>query len=137
MQLELPRIKKLGATLIAVTPEPPDNSLIAVETNNLEFEVLSDVGYTVARQFGIVFTLPMDLRPIYASFGIDIPKSNGDSTFQLPIPATCVIARDRKIRRAFVEPDHTKRLDPEDMIETLEQIAKEAGQGAAIRTSRI
>ncbi len=123
MQLELPRIKELGAFLAAITPETPDNSLSAIEKNNLEFEVLSDVGNTVARRFGIVFTLPVELRPIYAGFGIDIPKANSDSTFQLPIPATYVIARDRKIRRAFVDPDHTRRLDPKDIIETLEEIA--------------
>jgi peroxiredoxin len=137
LQLELPRFKELGASLVAITPETPDNSLTTVEKNNLEFEVLSDVGNMVARQFGIVFTLPEDLRLVYAGFGTNIPKSNGDSTFQLPIPATYVIAHDRKIRRAFVDPDHTNRMDPEDIIDTLEQIANEAGQCAAIRTSRI
>jgi peroxiredoxin len=137
LQLELPRIKELGASLIAITPETPDNSLTAIEKNNLEFEVLSDVGNMVSRQFGIVFTLPEDLRLIYAGFGTDITKSNGDLTFQLPIPATYVIAHDRKIRRAFVDPDHTNRMDPEDIVSTLEQIAKEAGQSVAIRASRI
>ena len=88
MQLELPGIKKLGASLVAVSPQTPDNSVSTAERLKLTFEVLSDVGNRVARQFGIVFTLSEELRPIYAGFGIDIPAANGDDTFELPMPAT-------------------------------------------------
>jgi peroxiredoxin len=62
------------------------------------------------------------LRPIYANFGIDIPATNGDETFELPIPATYVIDRDRKIRMAFLDADYTQRVDPEAVISALEAI---------------
>lgn len=119
MQLELGRITELGASLVAVSPENPDNTLSTVEKNNLIFEVLSDRGNWLARQFGIVFQLPLELRAIYAGFGKDISKINGDETFELPIPATYIIGIDRKIRKAFVDPDYTKRLDPEHIIDVL------------------
>jgi peroxiredoxin len=122
LQLELNRIKELGASLVAVSPETPDNALSTTEKNELAFEVLSDVGNRVARQFGIVFQLPLDLRPIYAGFGIDLLKSNDDETFELPIPATYTIGTDRKIRRAFVDTDYTKRLDPEEIINVLKRM---------------
>ncbi|MFC1834833.1 peroxiredoxin-like family protein [Thermodesulfobacteriota bacterium] len=124
LQLELARIKELGANLVAVTPELPDKSMSAVEKNELTFEVLSDVGNRLAKEFRIVFTLPADLRPIYHAFGINLPESNGDDTYELPIPATYVIDGDRKIRKAFVETDYTLRLDPEDIIATLEAIGE-------------
>jgi peroxiredoxin len=124
LQLELPRIEELGASLMAVSPETPDNALSTREKIDLSFEVLSDVGNKIARQFGIVFTLPEDVREIYAGFGMDIPASNGDDTFELPIPATYVITPDRKIVIAFVDADYTKRLDPEDIIKGLEGIAQ-------------
>ena len=129
MQLALPRMKELGATLVAVSPETPDNSLSTAEKNSLTFEVLSDVGNRVAHQFGIVFQLPEDLRPIYAGFGINLSAANGDDMFELPIPATYVIDTDRKICMASVEPDYTKRLDPEEIIATLAQMAKEQSRG--------
>jgi len=113
LQLALPRMRELGATLVAVSPETPDNSLSTAEKNSLTFEVLSDVGNRVAHQFGIVFQLPDDLRPIYTEFGINLSAANGDDMFELPIPATYVIETDRKICMAFVEPDYAKRLDPE------------------------
>ncbi len=107
---------------MAVSPETPDNALSTTEKNELAFEVLSDVGNRVARQFGIVFQLPLDLRPIYAGFGIDLTKPNGDDTFELPIPATYIIGTDRKIRKAFVDTDYTKRLDPEEIIAVLKRM---------------
>ena len=125
MQLALPRMRELGATLVAVSPETPDNSLSTAEKNSLTFEVLSDVENRVAHQFGIVFQLPEDLRPIYTEFGINLSAANGDDMFELPIPATYVIDTDRKICMAFVEPDYAKRLDPEEIIATLAQMAKE------------
>jgi len=122
LQLELPRIKELGASLVAVSPQTPDNSVSTAERMKLTFEVLSDVGNRVARQFGIVYVLSEELRPIFAGFGIDIPAANGDDTFELPIPATYVIDRDRKIRMAFVDADYTKRVDPEVVISVLKEI---------------
>ena len=122
MQLDLRRIKELGASLVAVSPQTPDNSVSTAEKMKLTFEVLSDVGNHVARQFGLVFVLPEELRPIYAGFGIDIPAANGDDTFELPIPATYVIDRDRKIRMAFVDADYTQRVDPEIVLSALKQL---------------
>ena len=118
----MPRIKELGATLVTVSPQTPDNSLSTAERLELEFEVLSDVGNRVARQFGIVNQLPEDLRSVYAGFGIDLPAANGDQTFELPLPATYVVGQDRKIRMAFVDVDYTKRVDPEEVIAVLEEM---------------
>jgi peroxiredoxin len=119
LQLSLPRFQELGASLVTVTPETPDNSLSTREKLQLAFEVLSDSGNRVARRFGIVFALPLELRPIYAKFGIDLPASNGDDSFELPLPATYVIGKDRRIEHAFVDADYTKRADPEDIVTAL------------------
>ncbi|MEW6531988.1 MAG: hypothetical protein AB1473_14215 [Thermodesulfobacteriota bacterium] len=49
---------------------------------------------------------------------------NGDDTWELPVPATYVIDKDRTIRMAYVEPNHMKRVDPEEVIALLKIIAK-------------
>ena len=122
LQQALPEIQALAATLVAISPQTPDNSLSTTEKNELTFEVLSDVGNQVARQFGLVFSLAAELRPIYQNFGIDIPAHNGDQTFELPIPATYVINIDRVIAHAFVDPDYTRRLDPADIVAVLKSL---------------
>lgn len=122
MQLALPRIQRLGATLVAISPELPDNSLSTVEKNDVTFDVLSDRGNLVARQFGIVFQLPVELRSVYRWLGVNVAEVNGDETFELPIPATYVIDRDATIRKAFVDPDYTKRTEPDEIVAALERI---------------
>ena len=118
----LPEIESFGAQLVAVSPNLPDKSLSTAEKNDLTFEVLSDVGNHVARDFGLLITLAENLRPIYASFGIDIPIFNGDDTFELPMPATYVIDTNGIITYAFVDPDYTKRLEPTEIVEIIKNM---------------
>ncbi len=85
--------------------------------------MLSDVGNTVARTFGLVFTVPAELRATYDRFGIDLAEANGDDSFELPIPATYVIDLDGTVRFAFVDPDYTRRADPSDIFDVLRLLA--------------
>ncbi|MEO0540864.1 MAG: peroxiredoxin-like family protein [Cyanobacteria bacterium P01_A01_bin.105] len=121
-QALLPEFKKAGAQLIAISPELPDHSLSVTEKHALEFAVLSDVGNTVAKQYGLVFTLDPSLQPIYQQFGLDIPAHNGDERYELPMPATYVIDRDGTIRYAFIEADYTQRAEPADVLKAVEQL---------------
>ncbi len=122
MQLELSTIESLNAQLIAISPQIPDQSLTLLENQNLKFDILSDAGNKVARQFGLVFTLPEKLRPVYNGFGIDLPKANGDDSFELPVPATYVINKDGNIVCDFVEIDHTKRIEPDMIVDALKSL---------------
>jgi len=88
----------------------------------LEFEVLSDVGNKVARDFGLVFRLSGKMEEIYRSFGIDLPAANGDQSFELPIPATYLVAQNGIIMLAYINPDYTSRLDPETIVAELKKI---------------
>lgn len=121
MQQKLPEIEALGIGLVAISPELPDRILTTAEKNALGFEVLSDQGNEVARSFGLVFTLPEELRPIYKQFGIDLPSENGDDTYALPIPATYVINTEGIITNAFVDADYTSRVEPEELLTVLRE----------------
>lgn len=116
LQAALADITAAGATLVAISPQLPDNSLSTAEKLELAFPVLSDVGNVVAREYGLVFSLPEDLRSVYDGFGIDLPAANGDQTFELPVPATFVIDRDGSVAWRFVDPDYTHRGDPADVL---------------------
>lgn len=126
LQQALPEIKALGATLVTISPETPDNSLSTAEKNELDFEVLSDQGNQIARQLGLVFTLPENLRPIYDGFGIDLPAYNGDQSFELPVPATYVVNADGTIVHAFVNADYTQREDPDVIVDVLKKLPVQA-----------
>ncbi len=118
-QAALPDFEAKGASLVAISPQTPDNSLTTAEKRDLEYHVLSDVGNAVARDFGLVFSLAEELRPLYDQLGIDIPAHNGDGTFELPVPATYVVGQDGKISYAFVNTDYTKRAEPSEVLEAI------------------
>jgi peroxiredoxin len=89
----------------------------------LTFEVLRDIGNRVAEEYGLVFTLPDDLREIYLKLGIDLARGNGDGTWRLPIPARFVIDRKGTIRAVDADPDYTRRPEPAHTVEILRQLA--------------
>lgn len=123
LQRALPEIKALGASLVAISPQLPDNSLSTEEKNHLTFPVLSDVGNVIARRFGIVFKLPDDLLGTYKAFNHGLSDVNGEEgATELPIPATYVLDRSGIIRLAFIEEDYTKRLDPQIILEALRNL---------------
>lgn len=116
----LPEIEKRNASLVAISPELPDNSLSFQEKLELQCEVLSDQGNGVAREFGLVFRLNDAVIDIFMNeFNLALPEKNGDSSWELPIPATYVIGTDGTIALAFVDPDYTKRVEPEALLDAL------------------
>ena len=121
-QKHLPDINELGASLVAISPQTPDNSLSTAEKDDLKFQVLSDVGNKVANQFGLVFKVPSELQEIYNNFGITLPKFNGDESWELPMPGTYVIDKDGTVSYAFADADYTKRAEPDEVIAKLEEI---------------
>ena len=102
--------------------KPRINPSRTQEKFDLKFPVLTDTGNQVARQFGLVFTLDENLRPIYQSFGIDVPAHNGDQTFELPLPATYLVAADGKVLNRFVDVDYRERLAPETALAWLQAV---------------
>ncbi len=118
-------IEALGARLIAISPQLPDESLSTAEKNQLEFEALSDVNSKVADQYGLTFSLDEDLRPIYKNWGADVAVVNDDPDCKLPLPATYVISQDGKIVHSFVEEDYTERLEPDEILNALRDLRRD------------
>ncbi len=102
----LAELRELGAQIVAISPQLPDNSLSTREKNDLAFPVLSDVGNKVARRFGIVFELSDDLVELYRNFGHPLEEANGNSgKRELPFPGTFLIDGNGTIRLAHVDVD--------------------------------
>jgi peroxiredoxin len=123
----LPDIEAAGASLVAISPEKPDDSLSTAEKNALTFEVLSDVGQKVGRSFRLVYEFSDELKSAYNGFGLDIPAKNGAvSEWALPISATYVIDRNGVIIYAYTDADYRDRADPTDILAILKRTAAAA-----------
>lgn len=118
----LPKMKKLGANLVAISPEAPKNMYETVQKEKIDFEVLSDVDNQVGKMFQIVFEIPQYLKKVYEGFGLDLSIHNQTDKFELPIPATYVITQNREIAFAFSNEDYTVRANIDDILSTLGKI---------------
>jgi peroxiredoxin len=84
--------------------------------------MLRDFGNRAAESYGLVFTMPDDLRAVYTKFGIDLARGNGDGTWRLPVPARFVTDRQGVVRAVDADPDYTRRPEPAQTVEILERL---------------
>lgn len=112
-------LNKLNVKVMAISPETPDLSLSMKEKHGLEFEVLSDADYKVEKEYGLVYSLAEKLRPIYESWGVDIPSSNTNKSYDLPMPATYVVNKNKEIIFSFIDEDYTKRSEPQEILDVI------------------
>lgn len=122
-QERLPELAALGGRFVAISPQTPDASLSLAQKHALAYPVLSDAGHAVARQFGLVYRLDDELRPIYAGFGIDLPAVNGDHSFELPVPATYLIDASGRVIGRWIDADYRHRAEPAEVLAQLRAAA--------------
>jgi len=104
-QAVLPRIVAAGASLVAISPEKPDDTVSTAEKNALTFPVLSDIGQKVGKAFGLVYSFTDELRRIQA--GYSRQKRRGRRLVASTVGDLC----DRLGRSDFVC-RHERRLPP-------------------------
>jgi len=126
LQAALPEFEKLGASLVAISPQTAPNSRKSTRENKLTFPILSDTKGEVGAAFGLKFKLPDYLVDLYKGLKNDLPSFNDDPEWTLPMPARYVIAQDGTIVYAEVNPDYTKRPEPEELLPALKKVAKVA-----------
>ena len=123
LQAALPEIRKRGASLVAISPQSPDHSLSLTEKAALEFDVLSDVDQRVIRDYRLQFTLPADLQGVHLNvFDLDLRAQNADGSWNLPVPATFVISANGTIVSAGVEVDYRTRVEPSEILQSLDEV---------------
>lgn len=109
-------LKELGATLVAVTPQLAEHNRTMIERHKLDFDMLSDPGNEYAAKLGLRFELPDDVKGIYQEIGIDLPATNGDDSWTLPIPARLLIDSSGVIRATDIDVDYTRRPEPDKTV---------------------
>jgi len=119
-----PKIRALGATLVAITPEASGTALRTKVDRRLDFEILCDLDNVLAMECGIVFPVPDDLRKAYVSIGRDFCAIYGNDAWMLPTPATYIVRKDGVIARAYIDPDFRHRMEPSEILKTLESLRR-------------
>lgn len=119
MQDSLQFIRDLGATVIAVTPEKPEEIAKAVEKSGASFDIIYDKNHQIMDMYNVTFTLSETKKNQYKTWGIDINKASGNDDYALPVPATYIIDKNGNIKGTYFNEDYKKRMSVADILEVL------------------
>jgi peroxiredoxin len=114
------QIEASGASLIAISPQTEKQAYFMRDQHKLGFPLLVDTHNAVARQFGLVYRVPDEQKGLYRSTFVNLPFTNGDGSWELPIPATYIVDRDGAVLFASVNEDYTERPEPLEILSLLE-----------------
>jgi peroxiredoxin len=114
-------IAAAGAALVAVSPQTEKQAFFMHDQHKLAFPLLVDAHNALARQFGLVYHVPEEQQALYSRTFVNLPFANGDSSWELPIPATYVIDCDGRILFASANEDYADRPEPIEIVEAVRQ----------------
>lgn len=114
-----PQLREWGANLVAISPQKPQHTYFTTDQHKLAFAVLSDAGNAVARQFGLVYRVPDYLEQHYRRVFVNLPNSNGDQSWELPLAATYLIGKDGRVLFGRADADFRRRADPAEVLDLI------------------
>lgn len=112
-------IREKGATLVAVTPEKPENINKTVENTRAEYPILYDEDLAIMKAYEVEFEVQENTITRYRNTGIDLEKINGKDWKFLPVPAVYIIDKESTVRYRFFNADYKKRPSVREIISNL------------------
>ena len=125
LQDRLEDFEEIGAQVLAISPELPEDTIEFGEKENYGFYIGHDENNELARDLGLTFKLDAKTIKAYRSYKINVPKSNGTRKWELPIPATYVIDQDFTVQFVFDTEDYSKRANCKKVLKVVKEIQAE------------
>jgi len=116
-------ISSFGAQIIAISPETSAWAAELKAYAKAPFHILSDIDGGYALELNLLFWVGDEAQRAMAAGGIDLVQFQGNDTWTLPIPATFVVGADGVVLARFVDPDYRRRMEVEDLLDTLRAVA--------------
>jgi peroxiredoxin len=114
------QIATAGASIVAMSPQTEKQAFFMHDQHKLAFPLLVDAHNDLARQFGLVYRVPEEQQALYSRTFVNLPFTNGDPSWELPIPATFAIDCDGTILFASAHEDYTDRPEPLRILSAVE-----------------
>jgi peroxiredoxin len=109
-----------GASLVAISPEKPENIAKTIEKTKASYPILFDDGLTIMKSYDVAFAVDDKTIEKYKTYGIDFSEVNGSTNgANLPVPAIYVISKEGKIVFRHFDKNYTKRASVADILDHL------------------
>ena len=119
MEDSLAYISSKGATVLAVTPEKPENISKTIEKTKVTYSVLFDDGLKIMKSYKVAFQVDEVTIEKYKGYSIDLTTANGTNGANLPVPAVYIIGRDGKIAYRYFDINYRKRASVKEIASHL------------------
>lgn len=127
MDLNLEKFKDLGAQVVAISAQLPEDTAETHERFGIRMPVLSDTGMAVTRLYGVEWIMPDDVREKTQAYVKDatdksLAAINGDNGLALPVPASYVISKSGVVVYAYADENYRDRAETETLLQALEAL---------------
>jgi peroxiredoxin len=119
-----PGLRKLGASLTALSPQIPERLVAIKRRHQLEFNVASDIDNKLGATLGILYSFDTASRASALAGGRSIGEVTGTGTWELPMPTVIVVDRQRTVRFADVHPDWLIRTEAEPILHAVAKLVE-------------
>lgn len=117
-------IAKAGYQIVALTPDQPSFLCETATKNQTGYKLMSDASGAAAKAFGVAFRLDDTTFDKYKNqYGLDLEKRSGKNHHLLPVPAVFLIDAKGMIRFAHTNPDYTKRLSSDEIMNEVKKLS--------------
>jgi peroxiredoxin len=118
-----PDVKRLGAQIVAISPETHQYGAELKAHANAPFPVLADVDNGYALELNLLFWVGDEKREAMRAGGFDIAPYQGNETWMLPVPATFIVGRDGLVKARYIDPDYRRRMELDAILAALGNLA--------------
>ena len=116
-QLESELIK-LGYSIVAISPDAPEDLKKSIDKNKLTYTLLSDKTGAFARAIGIAFKAPSNYEKMLSEI------QGKDAELHLPVPALFIIDDNSEILFEYINPNYKKRISGELLLSVAKVFAR-------------
>ncbi len=117
-------VASLGAQIVAISPETSAWAAQLKTYAKAPFHILSDLDGGYALELNLLFWVGDEAQRALSGAGVDLVQFQANDTWMLPIRATFVVGSDGEVLARFVDPDYRRRMEVEDLLETLRADAR-------------
>ncbi len=110
------KIKEMGYTIIAISPDSPDKMKATLEKTELTYNLYSDSDGKLIKAMGIAFKVSDGYKKLLDE------HSDGINEGLLPVPALYVVDNKGNVKYRFLSPDYKLRISSETLLKELEKL---------------
>jgi len=116
------KVQYLGGKIISISSQMDEANDKLKEKNKLPFEVVSDTKGIIAKKFQVLYKIPTKYKRALSM--LDINLNDYQKINELPISATIIISKEKRVVYTYINIDYTERAEPGTIVKVLTNLKK-------------